>query len=97
MWEETAEWLSLLLDKYFGEDGGSVEDGKKRQLIHHVTFGSGINPETGEEDVWHGMLDNDCIWLGEEGSEGLPGRLEDWSEEERGKWVEERRMKRFGA
>ncbi|CUS15201.1 unnamed protein product [Tuber aestivum] len=92
MWEETAEWLPLLLSAYFGKDG-SPEHGKQKQLVHHATFGSAINPETGLEDVWHGMLDNYFVWVEDE--EGIP-KLEGWESEARGAWVEERRKRRFG-
>jgi hypothetical protein len=95
MWEETGYWLALLLDAYFGPTG-TVEKGKEVQFLHNVTFGKGVNPETGEvDDVWHGMLDNYFLWLGA-GEEGVPRRLEEWGEEEKEKWVEGRRMKRFG-
>jgi hypothetical protein len=97
MWEETAEWLPHLLSAHF--DPNANEKLKQRQLIHHVTFGGGMNPETKEYDIWHGMEDNYFVWLdGEEGTdaEGLPRRLEEWNEGIRERWVEERRRRRFG-
>ncbi|KAI5843857.1 NUDIX hydrolase domain-like protein [Morchella snyderi] len=50
MWEESCEWLPLVLGFYFPTPRRG-----KIQFAHHVTFKGGLNPETGLEDIWHGI------------------------------------------
>lgn len=95
MWEESGEWLPVLLSFYFPDPKGADQI----QVVHHVTFKGGHNPETGLEDVWHGMDLNFMKWLGDgkKDEDGFPGRLEDWTEEIRERWIEGRRKVRFDA
>lgn len=95
MWEETSLWLPVLLGFYFPTAKGA----EKVQMIHHTTFETGLNPQTGLQDIWHGMGENFIKWLGsgEADDDGYPGRLEDWTEQVRGQWIEERRKTRFDA
>lgn len=95
MWEESVEWLPSVLDFYLP----TVKAVENSQVIHHVTFKGGLNPETGLEDIWHGMDENFIKWIGngKADEEGYPGRLEDWTEDIRERWVQERRKARSWA
>lgn len=95
MWEETAEWLPILLGFYFPTAKGA----EKAQMVHHASFKKGLNPQTGLQDIWHGMDENFIQWLGssEADDNGYPERLEDWTEEIKGRWIEERRKARFNT
>lgn len=93
MWEESVEWLPTLLGFYFP----NAKDAGKAQMVHHATFKKALNPQTGLQDVWHGMDENFMQWLGsgEADEDDYPERLENWTEEIRGRWVENRRKLRF--
>lgn len=99
MWEETVEWLPTVLNSYFPtkKDVKKAQVAQHAQVIHHVTFKGGLNPETSLEDIWHGMDENYIKWLGsgKADDDGYPGRLEDWTEEIRVRWIEKRRKARF--
>ncbi|RPB24018.1 hypothetical protein L211DRAFT_824489 [Terfezia boudieri ATCC MYA-4762] len=87
MWAETEEWLPGILKKLPPNVPVENMDGsgkiKTTYVVHHALFTGGISPNTGVWDPWENMHRS--------GLETWEGEVKEWTEEERGVWIERKR------
>jgi len=64
--------------------GGRI---KTTYFMHHVLFTGGVSPNTGAWDPWENMHRS--------GLETWEGEMKEWTEEERGRWIEGKRSEEW--
>ena len=70
------------------EDGDGIEKIKTTYFMHHALFTGAISPNTGVWDPWENLHQSKLeTWAGE---------VKEWTEEERGSWVEKKRREGWG-
>lgn len=67
-----------------GDGNGKI---KPTYFVHYAAFTGGISPNTGVWDPWEKMHRS--------GLETWEGEMKEWTEEEKGRWIEEKRRKEW--